>query len=72
MTIKLGLGEYYLGLKYIIRNQLLVGSVVIGAEFGRESYSLIPVTTIRQRVGTLDAKSNSRTKLNRLVCRILF
>jgi hypothetical protein len=43
---------------------LLVDSVVIDAEFGRENHSLIPATAIGMRLKPFDVRTDPQTRLN--------
>jgi hypothetical protein len=44
--------------------QLLVGSVVIVVEFGKEDHGLITVTAIGRELEPIDARNDFQTRLN--------
>jgi hypothetical protein len=48
----------------ILKDESLIGSVVIGVEFGRDDHGLIPVIAIGRRLEPLDARTNLLTRLN--------
>jgi hypothetical protein len=41
--------------------------VVISAEFGKENHGLIPAIAIKRGLKSLDARTDTRTKLKRMV-----